>query len=91
MAIGFMDLKKAFDAVPREEVMASVRWVGVPEAQARIVETRHERTKGGVLVGRGLADNFQVDIGLNQGTALSPLLFIMVMELLSRKINTKDV
>ena len=55
MAIGFMDLKKAFDTVPREVVMATVRWMGVPEAQARIVETMYERTKGGVLVGRGLA------------------------------------
>ena len=72
-------------------VMASVRWMGVPEAEARIVETVYEKTKGSVFVGRVLAVNFQISIGLNQGSALSPLLFIMAMELISRKINTKDV
>ena len=44
MAIRSMDLKKAFDTVPREMVMASVRWMGVPEAEARIVETMYEKT-----------------------------------------------
>ena len=32
-----------------------------------------------------------VNISLRQGSAVSPLLFIMVMELISRKISTKDV
>ena len=43
------------------------------------------------LVGHGLADNCQVNIGLNKGTALSPLLFITLMELIRRNISTKDV
>ena len=34
---------------------------------------------------------FPVNISLRQGSALSPLLFIMVMELISRKISTNDV
>ena len=33
---------------------------------------------------------FQMNIGLRQGSALSPLLFILVMELISRKISTTD-
>ena len=31
MALGFDDLEKAFDTVPREMVMATLRWMGVPE------------------------------------------------------------
>ena len=77
--------------VPREIVMATVRWMGVPEAEARMVEAMYERTKGRVVVGSGLSGEFPVNIGLRQGSALSPLLFIMVMELISRKIGTKDV
>ena len=30
MALGFVDLEKAFDTVPREIVMATLRWMGVP-------------------------------------------------------------
>ena len=43
------------------------------------------------MVGSGLSEEFPVNIGLRQGSALSPLLFIMVMELISRTITTKDV
>ena len=48
------------------------------------------RTKGAVG-GYGLSEEFAVNIGLRHGSALSPLLFIVVMELISRKISMKDV
>ena len=32
MALGIGDLEKAFDTVPRDMVMATIRWMGVPEA-----------------------------------------------------------
>ena len=38
MALGFVDLEKAFDTVPIEMVMATLRWMGVPEAEVRMVE-----------------------------------------------------
>ena len=51
----------------------------------------YEKTKEGVVVRSGFSEEFPVNIGLRQGSALSSLLFIMVMELISRKISTKDV
>ena len=39
MALGFVDLEKAFDTVPREMVMATLWWMGVPEAEVRMVES----------------------------------------------------
>ena len=38
MALGFVDLEKAFDTLPRVMVMATLRWMGVPEAEMRIAE-----------------------------------------------------
>ena len=38
MAFGFVDLKKAYNTVPREMVMATMTWMGVPEAERRLVE-----------------------------------------------------
>ena len=73
-------------------VTATVRWMGVPEAEARMVEVMYERTKGRVVDGSGLLEEFlSVNIRLRQRSALRPFLFIMVMELISRKISTKDV
>ena len=72
MAVGFVDLEKAYDTVPREMVMATVRRMGVPEAEARMVEVMYERTKGRVVLGSGLSEEFPVNINLRQGSALSP-------------------
>ena len=39
MALVFVDLEKAFDTVPREMVMARLRWMAVPEAEVMMVES----------------------------------------------------
>ena len=80
MALGFIDLEKAFDTVPRERVMATLRWMGVPEAEVRMVEGMEE----------GASEEFEVNIGLRQGSVLSPLLFISVLDLISRQTLMKD-
>ena len=53
MALGFVDLEKAFDTVPREMVMATLRSMGVPEAEVRMVESTYEMTTARVVVGEG--------------------------------------
>ena len=53
MALGFEDMEKAFDTVPREMVMATLRWMGVPEAEVRMVEVTYEKTTARVVVGEG--------------------------------------
>ena len=54
MALGFVDLDKGFDTVPREMVMATLRWMGVPEAEVRMVEDMYEKKTARVVVGEGL-------------------------------------
>ena len=90
MALGFVDLEKAFDTVPREMVMATLRWMGVPEAEVRMVEGTYEKTTARMVVGEGASEEFEVKIGLRQGSVLSPLLFIPVLDLISRKTVVKD-
>ena len=90
IALAFVDLEKAFDTVPRKMAMATLRWMGAPELEVKMVEAMYENTKARVVVGSGMSNEFQVNIGLRQGSALSPLLFILVMELISRKISTTN-
>ena len=69
----------------------TLRWVGVPEAEVRMVEGMlYEKTTARVVVGEGAAEEFEVKIGLRQDSVLSPLLFIPVLDLISRKTVTKD-
>ena len=89
MALGFVDLEKAFDTVPREMVMATLRWMGVPEAEVRTVEGMYEKTTAIVVVREGASEEFEIKIGLRHGSVLSPLLFISVLDLISRKTVMK--
>ena len=41
-------------------------------------------------MGEGASDEFDVNIGLRQGSVLSSLLFIAVLDLISRKKVVKD-
>ena len=90
MALRFVDLEQAFDTVPREMVMATLRWMGVPEAEVRMVEGTYEHTTARVVVGEGASEEFEVNNGLRQGSVLSPLLLITVLDLISRKTVVKD-
>ena len=90
MALGFVDLEKAFDTVPREMVMATLQWMGVAEAEVRMVEGTYEKTIARVVVGEGASEEFDVKIGPRQVSVLSPLLFIAVLDLISRRTVVKD-
>ena len=57
--------------------MATLRWMGVPEAEVRMVEgSWYEKTTAIVVVGEGASEEFEVKIGLRQSSVLSQLLFI---------------
>ena len=58
MVLGFVSLEKAFDTVPRELVLATLRWMGVPEAEVRMVEGMYEKTTAKVVVGEGASEEF---------------------------------
>ena len=44
--------------------MATLRLMGTPESEVKIVEAIYENTKARVVVGLGMSNEFQVNIGL---------------------------
>ena len=90
MALGFVDLDKAFDTVPREMVTATLRWMRVPDAEVMMVEGTYEKTTARVVLGDGASGVYEVKNGLRQGSVLIPLLFIAVPDLISRKTMVKN-
>ena len=76
--------------MPRELAFAVVRWMEVGEAEVRIVEEMYKETTAVVRGERETSEHFGVVVGLRQGSALSPLLFIMVMNLISGKVSEQE-
>ena len=56
-----------------------------------MVEGTYKETKGRVVCRPGISVEFRVDFGLRQGSALSPMLFIAVVDVISRKTSTTDI
>ena len=67
----FIDLEKAYDRVPREEVWNCLRLKGVPESYVRRVQDMYEGSSTQVRCVDGLSDAFEVTVGVHQGSALS--------------------
>ena len=51
--------------------MATLRWMGVPEAKVRMVEGMYDKTTARVVVRERASEEFEVKIGLRQGIVLS--------------------
>ena len=83
----FIDLEKAYDRVPRQEVWRCMREKGVPEKYVMIVQDMYEGARTRVKSSVGITDIIPVGVGLHQGSSLSPYLFAMIMDVLARGIK----
>ncbi|KAK3570213.1 hypothetical protein QTP86_016522 [Hemibagrus guttatus] len=86
----FPNLEKAYDRVPREELWYCMRKSGVAEKYVRVVQDMYERSRTVVRCAVGQTEEFKVEVGLHQGSALSPFLFAMVMDQLSEKVRQES-
>ena len=72
----FIDLEKAYDWVPREELWECLRLAGTSECYVRIIKDIYDRARTAVRSAAGLTEEFEVGVGLHQGSALSPFLLL---------------
>ena len=75
----FVDLEKAYDRVPGKLTWLSLRKKRVPEAYIKIVQAMYENCQTQVTTREENTEYFDMKVGLHQGSASSPLLFIIIM------------
>ncbi|EYC46334.1 hypothetical protein Y032_0401g787 [Ancylostoma ceylanicum] len=78
--IAFLDLEKAYDRLPRAVIWDVMRKRGIPEYMVKTVQVMYEGTTARVRTSLGTTSKFDITVGVHQGSALSPFLFIMTLD-----------
>ena len=79
----FVDLEKTFDRVPRKVLEWAMRKKGIPEVLVRLVMSLYEGTKTKVRVDSELSEEFEVKVGMHQGSVLLPFIFAVVVDVVT--------
>ena len=87
--VTFIDIEKAYDRVPREEIWRCMRERNVPEKYVKLIQDMYRGCKTKVRSAVGESDSFNVDVGLHQGSALSPYLFLILMDVLTEGVRNE--
>ena len=87
----FADLEKAYDRVPREELWYCMRKSGIVEKYVQLVQDMYEESETVVRCAVGTTESFKVKVGLQQGSALSPFLFAVIMDRLTDEVRREPL
>ncbi|XP_071699533.1 secreted RxLR effector protein 78-like [Rutidosis leptorrhynchoides] len=83
----FLDLEKAYDSVPRKLIWKTLNVRGIPSKYIRVIIDMYDGAKSCVRTPVGNTEYFSIEVGLHQGSALSPFLFALILDELSQGIQ----
>uniref|UniRef100_A0AAQ4S6N9 Reverse transcriptase domain-containing protein n=1 Tax=Gasterosteus aculeatus aculeatus TaxID=481459 RepID=A0AAQ4S6N9_GASAC len=86
----FVDLEKAYDRVPREILWEVLREYGVRGSLLGAIQSLYAQSESCVRVLGSKSKAFPVGVGLRQGCALSPILFVVFMDRISRRSRGEE-
>ncbi|GJU92645.1 ataxia telangiectasia mutated family protein [Tanacetum coccineum] len=81
------DIEKPYDSVPRELIWKTIIEKRTPRRYIRVIKDMYDGVKTRVRTPIGNTEFFPVEVGLHQGSAISPYLFAMILDDLSRGIQ----
>ena len=85
----FVDLETAYDTVPRDVLWICMRKRNIPEGYIILMHDMYLGATTRVKSNRGIREQFEVGIGLHQGSVHSPFLFIMSVDTISQEVRTE--
>ena len=83
----FIDLEKAYDKIPRYVMWWTLDKHKVPSKYVTLIKDMYNNAVTSVRTNDGNIDYFPIKIGFHQGSALSPYLFVLVMDEVTRNIQ----
>ncbi|VVC35169.1 Reverse transcriptase domain [Cinara cedri] len=83
----YRDFKKAYDSINRESIYKILEHFRIPQKLIGLIKATLNGTMVKVKVGNVLSREVQVNTGLRQGDALSPIIFNLVLEKVNRMMN----
>ena len=86
----FVDLEKAYDRVPRGILWGVLREYGVPGPLVRAIRSLYKQSESCVRILGAKSSTFSVGVGLRQGCPLSPILFVIFMDRISRRSRGEE-
>jgi hypothetical protein len=83
----FIDLEKAYDKVPRNIMWWALQKHKISTKYITLIKDMYDNVVTSVRTSDGDTNNFSINIGLHQGSTLSPYLFDLVMDEVIRDIQ----
>lgn len=87
-AVLFVDLRRAYDELHRPTLWRVLEHMGIPDNIIRLLDDWSSKRTARVRVNGSLSDPIALSKGCPQGDPLSPLLFNLFIESLSRRLAT---
>ena len=81
----FIDLEKAYDKIPRNIMWWALGKHKVPTKYVELIKDMYNNVVTSVRTSDRDTDDFPIKIGLHQGSTLSPYLFALVMDEVTRE------
>ena len=85
-----LDYKKAFDSIEKESILHMLNKFNFGPYFTRLVRTLISNTEASIQNGGWISGWFETVRGIRQGCCVSPMLFILVVELLAIKIRNAN-
>ena len=87
----FYDLQKAFDSVQYSVLLKRLYEAGVDGKTWRLLRSWYQSPKSMVRVDGSLSSMFTLERGVLQGSVLSPVLFLLIMDPLLKSLQSKGL